>query len=65
MRNLGMKYEKTWDGRDGGDAAAGGAAETLTSRADRMLDRLTAKLARHNRDAEQLAEAMQQGRRKP
>ncbi len=50
-----------WDGRDGGEGRAG---DPLSERASRLLDRLTAKLARHNREAEQLADAMRQPRDK-
>jgi len=60
-----MKHDRaTWDSRDGGEAGAGGAGEGLSDRSARMFDRLTARLARHNRDAEQLAEAMHHKRRK-
>ena len=50
-----------WDGQSGGE---GRAAERLSERSARFVEKLMEKLARHNRGAEQLAEAMQD-RRKP
>lgn len=57
-----MKRENTlWNGDDGGE---GGAGERLSERSTRFVEKLMEKLARHNRDAEQLAEAMH-SRRNP
>ena len=50
-----------WDGQNGGE---GRAAERLSERSARFVEKLMEKLARHNRGAEQLAQAMQD-RRKP
>lgn len=52
-----MKRENTiWNGDEGGEGRAG---ERLPERSTRFVEKLMEKLARHNRDAEQLAEAMQ------
>lgn len=57
-----MKRDNSlWDGQHDG---AGRAAERLSERSARFVEKLMEKLARHNRGAEQLAEAMQE-RRKP
>ena len=59
----GMKYdEATWEFSDG-EAGRGAPGEELSGRSARMLEKLTAKLARHHHDAEQLA-ATQHKRRK-
>jgi hypothetical protein len=56
-----MKRENTtWNNNDGGEGRAG---ERLTERSARFVEKLVEKLARHNRDAAQLAEAMHHRRR--
>lgn len=50
-----MKYDETiWEYADG-ETGRGAPGEELSSRSARMLEKLAAKLARHNHDAEQLA----------
>lgn len=44
---------------NGDEADEGRAGEWLSERSARFVEKLMDKLARHNRDAEQLAEAMQ------
>jgi hypothetical protein len=53
---------KGWDGTDAG--GEGRAGERLSERSTRLVEKLKKKLARHNRGAEQLAEALH-NRRKP
>ena len=58
-----MKFdEATWDHADG-EAGRGAPGEELSDRSAHLLEKLAAKLARHNHDAEQLA-ATQHTRRK-
>lgn len=57
-----MKRENAiWNGNDGGEGRAG---ERLPERSARFVEKLMEKLARHNRDAEHLAQAMHD-RREP
>jgi hypothetical protein len=48
------------DGDTGGEGRAG---ELCSERSDRFVEKLMERLARHNREAEQLAEAMAHKRR--
>lgn len=60
MRNLRMNRDNTlWNGSESGE---GRARERLPEHSARFVEKLMEKLARHNRDAEQLAEAMQHQR---
>ncbi len=57
-----MKSDNTlWNGIDRG--SEGRAGERLSERSTRFVEKLMEKLARHNRDAEQLAEAMHDHRK--
>lgn len=56
-----MKRESTpWNAREAGSE---GRAEGLSERSARYVEKLMQRLARHEGDAEQLAEAMRRKRR--
>jgi hypothetical protein len=58
-----MKFDDAiWDTADG-ESGRGAPGEELSGRSARMLEKLAARLARHNHNAEQLA-TLQHKRRK-